>query len=323
MRVSAGLLLPTFWQRSQAHYVPDCAAPLCPRHCVPSLTTKVSDFCRDGSHYSVDTRRAILDVLHAEFVHMFWDTANPIDSSRCRNRRPQPDWWDDECFDAMVSRIAAWRRWCREQTPQSREYFRALRLQFHHLVRRKKATFWQGWLASQERNAANSRLTARNIRQQLGPVRRNVPISMRSHPSHCGTLEGAACLEAWRCHFRDVPSSVMPAPSNYPDLCDDVHRLRRTMSTTTSSLDFPFSEPEPQRVLQQLPANRATGPDGLTYELFRVDDDALRSALLALFELVRYWAVVPSSWRYAAVTPLHKSGATDEFTNYRPISLLS
>ena len=76
-------------------------------------------------------------------------------------------------------------------------------------------------------------------------------------------------------------------------------------------------------MLQQLPANRAPGPDGLTYELFRVDDDALRSALLALFELVRYWAVVPSSWRSATVTPLHKSGAADEFTNYRPISLLS
>ena len=115
----------------------------------------------------------------------------------------------------------------------------------------------------------------------------------------------------------------MPAPSNYPDLRDDVHRLRRTMSTTTSSLDFPFSEPELQRVLQQLPANRAPDSDGLTYELFRVDDDALRSALLALFELVRYWAVVPSSWRSATVTPLHISGAADEFTNYRPISLPS
>ena len=99
----------------------------------------------------------------------------------------------------------------------------------------------------------------------------------------------------------------MPAPSSYPDLCDDVHRLRRTMSTTTSSLDFPFCEPELQRVLQQLPANRAPGRDGLKYELFRVDDDALRSALLALFGLVRY-------------TPLHKSGTADEFTNYRPIS---
>ena len=209
---------------------------------------------------------------------MFWDTANQVDSSRCRNRRPQPDWWDDECFDVMVSR----------------EYFRALRLQFHHFVRRRKTTFWHGWLASQERNAANPRLTARNIRQQLRPVRRNVPTSMRSHLSNCGTLEGRG--------FRDVPSSVIPAPSTYPNLCDDVHRLRGTMCTTTRSLDLPFCRTGASARAATV-ANRAPGPDGLMYEPFRADDDALRFVLLALFELVRYWAVVPSSWRSATATP--------------------
>ena len=64
-------------------FTPDTASPAWPRvrdwrpvvrALRPRLTdwsAKVSNFCRDGSHYSVDTRRAILDVLHAEFVHMF------------------------------------------------------------------------------------------------------------------------------------------------------------------------------------------------------------------------------------------------------------
>ena len=170
-------------------------------------------------------------------------------------------------------------------------------------------------------SSANPRIAARNIRRQFGPTRRPLPISMRSPASRNGTVEGAACLDAWRCHFRDVPSSVGASSSNSQSLRADVSRLRRTMSATRSSLDFPFSQPELQRVLQDLPADRAPGPDGLTYEVLRVDDDALQSALLALFELVRYWAVVPSSWRAATVTPLHKSGPADDFTNYRPISL--
>ena len=62
--------------------------------------------------------------------------------------------------------------------------------------------------------------------------------------------------------------------------------------------------------------------DGLTYEVFRVDDDVFRAALLCLFELVRSWATVPSVWRTAVVKPLHKSGSAEEFTNCRPISLL-
>eukprot|EP00439_Symbiodinium_sp_Y106_P028743 s4698_g3.t1 len=145
---------------------------------------------------------------------------------------------------------------------------------------------------------------------------------MRSSSSLPGTVEGASCLEAWRCHFRDVPASVGCASTTSPDLEEDVRRLRSVMSTTVSRFDYPFSEPELLRVLQQLPPNRAPGPDGLTYELYRVEDDTLRRALLSFLELVRHWAVVPSVWRSAVVTPLHKTGAEDEFTNYRPISLL-
>ena len=38
----------------------------------------------------------MLDVLYGEFVQMFWAAANPRDSIKHQNRRPQPDWWDDE-----------------------------------------------------------------------------------------------------------------------------------------------------------------------------------------------------------------------------------
>ena len=130
---------------------------------------------------------------------------------------------------------------------------------------------------------------------------------MRNSSSHGGSLEGSACLDAWRCHFRDVPASVI-SPSHDdcgPSVAEQLHALRATMPLATGRLDFPFSEPELIGVLKDLPANRAPGPDGLTYELLRVDDAVLRSALLCLFELIRYWAVVPSVWKTAVVKPLH------------------
>ena len=198
-----------------------------------------------------------------------------------------------------------------------------MRRAFHHLVRKKKALYWHSWLQAQERaSAACPQLAARNIRRQFGPSRRPLPANMRSSSPHGGTVEGAACIDAWRCHFRDVPVSAGSVSASSPDLESDVRRLRRQMYATASRFDFPFSEPELLQVLQQLPANRAPGPDGLTYELYRIDDGTMRNALLSFFELVRCWAVVPSVWRSAVVTPLHKTGAEDEFTNYRPISLL-
>ena len=80
-----------------------------------SWSAKVSSFRRDGCHYSANACRSMLDVLYGEFVQMFWVAANPRDSIKRQNRRPQPDWWDDECYDKMVSRNAAWRCWCRER----------------------------------------------------------------------------------------------------------------------------------------------------------------------------------------------------------------
>eukprot|EP00439_Symbiodinium_sp_Y106_P065296 s2170_g10.t1 len=116
---------------------------------------------------------------------------------------------------------------------------------------------------------------------------------MHSSDPHDGLIEGPACLDAWRAHFRDVPLNARPAVVNPDSQAFDV-----------------------EGAVRQLRA------DGLPYEALRVEDQCLRSSLLVFFELVRSWSIVPTAWRSAVVAPLHKGGAADQFTNYRPISLL-
>ena len=287
---------------------------------------------RQGQPLPLPERRGVLDLLYAEFVAIVWQAAEPHASSRSGgNRRPQPDWWDDACYELLVARNAAWRQWRREQTSSARETFRQKRLEFHHLVRRKKSSFWSSWLSRQESlSRSNPRLAARNVRTQMGQSHGGLPRSMRSAGHR---LEGDQCLAAWRDHFRNVPSvcdgrlradvatdSASAAASS--DITSRAAALRRDMASLSGPLDFPLSAAELQHVLSQLPSHRAPGPDGLPYEFFAVKDDVLSSALLTFFELVRHWAVVPSIWRSARVSPLHKGGPADDFNNYRPISLL-
>ena len=107
------------------------------------------------------------------------------------------------------------RHWRRERTPAARAAFCAKRLQFHHLVRRKKAQFWNTWLHTQERLAhENPRVAAQNICQQMGIRQRTLPSVMRSPESNGGHVEGPSCLDAWRTHFRNVPRSAQPAAFN-------------------------------------------------------------------------------------------------------------
>ena len=132
-------------------------------------------------------------------------------------------------------------------------------------------------------------------------------------PDSARRVEGNDCLDAWRDNFRNVPANaqlvqaVQGSARPDPDPSDITNRaaaLRRDMATMSGQLDFPPTEAELQNVLSQLPLHRAAGPDGLPYEVFVVDDECLRAAMLTFFQLVRYWAVVPSIWRSARVCPL-------------------
>ena len=68
-------------------------------------------------------------------------------------------------------------------------------------------------------------------------------------------------------------------------------------------------------------ANTAPGADGVEYRHLRALDP--RGLLLeTMYQAV--WRVgIPSSWKFSKTVPIYKKGPTDDFGNFRPISLLS
>ena len=160
-----------------------------------SRAVRLRNECDAASSVS---KRAVVDILYGEFVALMWSLPGQTVHNTQALRRPQHDWWDSECYDLMVSRIAACRLWRRERTPAARSAFRAKRVRFHQ--------FWNTRLRAQEQLAGdNPRMAAQNIRQQMGMRRHVLPCTMRSSDSRGGLVEGPACLDAWRAHFRDVP----------------------------------------------------------------------------------------------------------------------
>ena len=117
-----------------------------------------------------------------------------------------------------------------------------------------------------------------------------------------------------------LPRLCRKCDNDDPDFLQRLRILREAMSQNTGQFDFAFSEPELLQVLQELPANRAPGPDGLTYEVFRVDDDIFRAALLCFFELVRSWAI---TCRHQTVTQVRLSGGVHELPAHQLVVLQS
>ena len=67
----------------------------------------------------------------------------------------------------------------------------------------------------------------------------------------------------------------------------------------------------------------AVGLDGLPYSLLKLYFPWWQDALLAFFNLVFSWSVVPTVWKRSIIVPVFKRGDPTLPNNYRPISLAS
>ena len=66
--------------------------------------------------------------------------------------------------------------------------------------------------------------------------------------------------------------------------------------------------------LKQFSANKASGLDGVSTKLIKYGSNAIAAILCKIY--------VPNNLIVARVTPIYTSGSKDDFSNYRPISIL-
>ena len=71
-----------------------------------------------------------------------------------------------------------------------------------------------------------------------------------------------------------------------------------------------------------LSPSKATGLDGLSAKLLKVSADIIAPQISAICNTSITTGVFPKEWKQAKVIPLFKSGDSNIFTNYRPISVL-
>lgn len=84
-----------------------------------------------------------------------------------------------------------------------------------------------------------------------------------------------------------------------------------------------ISPEEVAQALRKLNTVKAAGPDGIHPAIMKPLADIIAEPLAQLFNKSLRQQELPTDWKNASVTPIHKGGDADKVGNYRPVSLTS
>ena len=83
-----------------------------------------------------------------------------------------------------------------------------------------------------------------------------------------------------------------------------------------------IEEEDVLKILQGLDPNKAVRVDGICSKLLKTVASGISRSLTSLFNTSLTSGKVPSEWRSALVTPVHKGGDNELTGNYQPVSML-
>ena len=101
--------------------------------------------------------------------------------------------------------------------------------------------------------------------------------------------------------------------------------LEGSINVNPENLSFVFSPISPQQLakaINKFKISKSFGLDLISSYFLKLGMPILASPLSQIFNLSTSQGIFPDGWKIARVPPVHKSGPTDDQSNYRPISVL-
>ena len=80
---------------------------------------------------------------------------------------------------------------------------------------------------------------------------------------------------------------------------------------------------EIRRAIGKLKSDRSGGPNGLCIEMFKFVIDDIIQFLVLLFHNIYNTGLFPEDWCESIISPIHKSGPTNNTENYRGIAFIN
>ena len=135
--------------------------------------------------------------------------------------------------------------------------------------------------------------------------------STKNNKKIASTMNGFFCTIGNRLSDK-IPEKPNPLLSNDYDLGDAVGNFSFKV----------ISENDVMKVISKLKTSHGFGYDGITSFFIKIALPLISGSLCDLFNFSLFSGIFPTEWKIACVAPIYKSGARDDCSNYRPISVL-
>lgn len=131
-------------------------------------------------------------------------------------------------------------------------------------------------------------------------------------------LTGDSICEAFSSYFLSTfldpasinnPNQVFVSPSETTSTLSDICHVEVNIDAVTN-------------LLRKLDSSKGAGPDNISSKFLIKCAPSIALPISILFSKSLSQGVVPSLWKSAFITPIHKKGSKTDVTNYRPISKL-
>ena len=262
-------------------------------------------------------RNTDANVASEQLVKAYKDGINAFSKTYKPSRRKSSikPWITVGILSAINTKTKLYNKFIRRRNAQNENKYKNYRNILVQLIRNAKTLYFKGML---EENKQNGKKTWMLLNQIINKTshRDNIPESFID-------IDGKCCLKADIPEgFNDFFSSIgqnldreIPRNGNDPlnYLTEIEHEpFTSTMQTTPS---------EVENIIKSLNIVGG-GADKINTRILLGTYKSILHHLTFFFNLCLKTSIFPNNLKVAVIKPLYKSGRKDEFTNYRPISLL-
>ena len=224
-----------------------------------------------------------------------------------RVRAKSLPWIDGELRKLMRHRDWLHKKAIKDDSPTVWDMYRTVRNKVTKDLRLSKANYYHHLCSSNMHPTKlwkhlNSLLSRNN--------RSSVKSLVVKNTEHTDKTEIA---EAMNSHF--ITAATLQSPPNIQNL--DANPLASTPFSFA-----PVTEDEVSNIVVSLDPKKSSGPSEISTKCLQLTIPSMAASVARILNLSLQSGCVPSNWKAANVTPIHKKGDKQNPNNYRPISVI-